>query len=48
MPADQLRHRVDSVTDTKNKEENSPKTKVKKFPEIVSEPERPRVASELD
>ena len=44
--ADQLRHRVEeSVTDTKNKEENSPETIV---PEIISEQDRPRVALEHD
>ena len=44
-----LRHRVeDSVTDTKNKEENLQKTTVEKVPEIISEPDRPRVASEPD
>ena len=47
--ADQLRHRVKekkvSQIDTKNKEEKSPE---KTVPEIISEPDRPRVALEHD
>ena len=45
---DQLRHRVEEcVTNTKN-EENSPETTVEKVPEIISEPDRPRVVLETD
>ena len=47
--ADQLRNRVEeSATNTKNKKENSPEITVEKVPEIISEPDKPRIASELD
>ena len=46
---DQLRHRVrESITDTKNKDKNSPDITVEKVLVIISEPERPRVTLEPD
>ena len=46
--ADQLKNRVEeSVTDTKNNKENSSETTAEKIPEIISEPDRPRVLRNL-
>ena len=46
--ADQLKNRVEeSVTDTKNNEENSSETTAEKIPEIISKPDRPRVLRNL-
>ena len=45
----QLRNRVEeSATDTRNKKENSPEITVEKVPEIISEPDKPRITSEPD
>ena len=46
--ADQLKNRVEeNVTDTKNHKENSSETTAEKIPEIISEPDTPRVLRNL-